>query len=111
MYCSRCGKQIADEAVVCIGCGCPVQPVKPVSTFTMTTGDDKWTSGAMTGLVIGSIFVPLLGIILGVIYLSNSSTSPERKKQAMTLLIVAGAVMAFWFVLYIGIMIFAAALS
>jgi len=65
----------------------------------------------MTGLVIGSIFVPLLGIILGVIYLSNSTTPPERKKQAMTLLIVAGAVMAFWFVFYIGIMIFAAALS
>ena len=70
-----------------------------------------WSSGAMTGLVIGSIFVPLLGIILGVIYLSNSATTPERKKQAMTLLIVAGVVMALWIVLYLAIMIFAAALS
>ncbi len=23
-YCSRCGTQLVDEAVVCTGCGCPV---------------------------------------------------------------------------------------
>lgn len=107
MFCRYCGKEIPDEAVVCVGCGRPVQPVKPPPPIP---SDDKWSGGAMTGLVIGSIFIPLLGIILGVIYMSNSQTAPDRKKQAKTLLIVACSVMGAWFLLYIGMMILAAAL-
>lgn len=111
MYCSRCGKEIVDEAVVCIGCGCPVQPIRSPSQSMSNSEIDKWSGGAMTGLVIGSIFIPLLGIVLGIIYLSNSSTSATRKKQALTLLIVAVAVSAFWFILYIALMVFAGILG
>ncbi len=25
-YCTHCGKEIADEAVICLNCGCSVQP-------------------------------------------------------------------------------------
>ena len=37
-YCSKCGKELADEAVICVGCGCPVKTTcksspKRVSTF------------------------------------------------------------------------------
>lgn len=24
-YCSKCGKELFDEAVICVGCGCPVE--------------------------------------------------------------------------------------
>ena len=24
-YCSKCGKELFDEAVICTGCGCPVE--------------------------------------------------------------------------------------
>lgn len=34
MFCSNCGKEIDDKAVVCIGCGCAVQPVKKVCNCT-----------------------------------------------------------------------------
>ena len=27
-YCQKCGKELADEAVVCVGCGCPVEAPK-----------------------------------------------------------------------------------
>ena len=27
-FCSHCGKEIADEAVVCVGCGCSTENVK-----------------------------------------------------------------------------------
>ncbi len=80
-------KEIADEAVVCIGCGRPVQPVKATLPPAPIIGDDNWSSGAMADLVIASVFIPILGIILGVIYMSNNATSPERNRQAKTLLI------------------------
>lgn len=29
-YCSQCGAQLVDEAVVCPQCGCPVQPQRSI---------------------------------------------------------------------------------
>ena len=31
-YCTHCGKQLLDEAVLCIGCGCDVRRVRGVAT-------------------------------------------------------------------------------
>lgn len=31
-FCSHCGKEIADEAVVCVGCGCSTESVKKQET-------------------------------------------------------------------------------
>lgn len=109
MFCRYCGKEIADEAVVCIGCGRPVQPLKPIMNPSMPS-DDAWSGGAMTGLVLASILMPILGIILGAIFMSNNSASQERKKQAKTLLIVGCSMMAAW-VLLNFIIIMAAAFS
>ena len=38
-YCSHCGAQILDEAVICVHCGCSVGPraVQPVKDDTMET--------------------------------------------------------------------------
>ena len=38
-YCSHCGKEILDEAVVCPGCGCKVEP--PKSTLIVDEEDKK----------------------------------------------------------------------
>ena len=29
-YCTHCGKELLDEAVVCVACGCPVQDMKNI---------------------------------------------------------------------------------
>ena len=29
-YCAHCGKEIADEAVICLNCGCSVRKINPV---------------------------------------------------------------------------------
>ena len=29
-YCTKCGKELVDEAIVCVGCGCAVEPVEVV---------------------------------------------------------------------------------
>ena len=63
------------------------------------TNADKWSSGAMLGLVLVSIFIPLVGLILG---LTNNQASPEKKQQAKTLLIISIIMMAIGFVLMVA---------
>ena len=65
-YCSQCGKELVDEAVVCPNCGCAVQA--PVSQQ-----EDK----PSTGLNILAFLFPLVGLIL---YLCFQNTTPVRAK-------------------------------
>lgn len=65
-YCSQCGKELVDEAVVCPNCGCAVQaPVNPQ--------EDK----PSTGLNILAFLFPLVGLIL---FLCFQKTTPVRAK-------------------------------
>ena len=65
-YCSQCGKELVDEAVVCPNCGCAVQaPVNPQ--------EDK----PSTGLSILAFLFPLVGLIL---FLCFQKTTPVRAK-------------------------------
>jgi hypothetical protein len=80
MYCPSCGKEIVNEAVVCVGCG---RPVKPLSS-----GSEKWGPGVMTALVIGTLLVPLIGIIFGIIGLNK-----EAKKSQGGILLGLGIFM------------------
>lgn len=82
MFCNKCGKEIFDEAVICVGCGCPVKPIKVVA--------EQWSAGIMAALVIGTILIPLIGIIFGAIGISQD----EKKGQAIILLAI-GIFMAF----------------
>ena len=65
MYCPSCGKEIVNEAVVCVGCGRPVKPLSSVG--------EKWGPGAMTALVIGTLLIPLIGIVFGIIGLNKEA--------------------------------------
>lgn len=39
-YCTYCGKAIADEAVICLNCGCQTKNPKGNSTFQTTVNSD-----------------------------------------------------------------------
>jgi len=68
MFCSKCGKEIFDEAVICVHCGNEIKPVQ-----VQTVSDEP-----SIGLNILSFFIPLLGLIL---YLVWMSTTPKRAKS------------------------------
>lgn len=55
-FCSHCGKEIMDQAVICPGCGCSVQSTTNQSFEEI----DYSVSG---GLVLLAILIPLFGII------------------------------------------------
>ena len=69
-YCTKCGKELVDEAVVCVHCGCAV------AGATVATNPNDAPS---TGLAVLSFFFPLVGLIL---YVVNMNTSPLKAKSA-----------------------------
>lgn len=80
-FCSHCGAQIEDDAVVCVKCGCSVAGPKSAP---------KEEDGPNKGFSALSFFFPLVGLIL---YLVWKDTYPLRAKScgvwALTGLIVS----------------------
>ena len=70
MFCKKCGKEILDDAVICIHCGCSTQ-----NTQTIVTNDDA----PSTGMAILGFFIPLVGLI---IWLINKDSKPLMAKSA-----------------------------
>ena len=71
MFCSKCGKEINEEAVVCIHCGCAIENKKAPAA---TNNDAPSMGWAVLGF-----FIPLVGLIL---YLVNKDTAPLKAKSA-----------------------------
>lgn len=57
VYCKKCGKEINDDAVICIHCGCSVDQ----TSINKTIGTDR----ANIGLAFLSFFVPVFGWVYG----------------------------------------------
>lgn len=64
-YCSHCGKEIMDAAVVCPSCGCAVASTPAI--------DDE----PSTGLNILGFLIPILGLILFIVYNGKSPTKAK----------------------------------
>ena len=72
MLCSKCGHHNVVEAKFCAKCGTVLQtPDLASGTNPAVTDGLKW------GIVIGAVIIPLIGIIMGVIFLND--TNPEKK--------------------------------
>ena len=76
MFCSKCGKQIADEAVICTGCGCAVDNPNINKTVSTLAKTGKKTSTSLILGIVGIVFAwlfalvghitSIIGIILGI---------------------------------------------
>lgn len=71
MFCSNCGKEINDNAVVCIHCGC--------STGKTTAPVRNSSDAPSFGFAFLGFLIPLLGLIL---YLVNKDTQPLKAASA-----------------------------
>lgn len=54
---------------------------------------EQVTDGLRIGVIIGTLFIPLLGIIMGIIFMQDSN--PNKKAVGKTWLYVGLGVMAF----------------
>ena len=56
-YCTKCGKELVDEAIVCVGCGCAVEPVEvvPVEQPAPAKQQNVLVTVAKVFMVIGTV--------------------------------------------------------
>ena len=95
-YCMHCGKELMDEAVICVGCGCAVggqgQPAYSVtsdSNMLLNTLAQRLNTNGIIWLVIGilqvigGLFVNWYLLIVGVL---NIISSVQDMKYSKTVL-------------------------
>lgn len=87
MFCKHCGKEINDNAVVCVYCGCAVSE---------RYNEPDPNAPANGWLVFLSFLVPLFGIIYGCI-----EQSKGRKRAGKAYLAVAIGTMALGVLVYV----------
>ncbi len=85
MICPNCGSEISDLAVTCPNCGSSVG-----ASSSIDGGEQK----ANVGLIVLSIFFPIVGIILGIV--ENSKGNKEVGKKYLMAGIIAWAA---WFLI------------
>ena len=88
MFCTKCGQEILDEAVMCVHCGCPT------SAMAKTRQEDDSSS---IGFGILGFFVPMVGLIL---YLIWQNEYPLRAKSAGKGALISTILTVVFFVLY-----------
>ena len=72
MFCSKCGKEILDEAVVCTNCGCAVNGGK---NMTAAAAGEDIPNG---GLNVLGFLIPIVGLIM---YCVMHSQTPRKANQ------------------------------
>ena len=73
MFCTKCGKELLDEAVVCTGCGCLVNKEKQESkVVTKTELPEKTKENWLTVLLIVSFACACLAIVFFLVCIITS---------------------------------------
>ncbi len=93
-FCTKCGKELLDAAVVCPGCGCPVEGAQQAAAPTIeinSTNMNQVNAGGVpdevsVGLCILSFLIPIFGIIYWVL---KYKETPKKAKACGTAAMVA----------------------
>lgn len=83
-YCVNCGKQIADEAVFCTGCGCSTNYGKNVGyDYARQRDTDSASPMSITGFVL-SFIVAIAGLIVSIIAHNEAKRTGNGKSVGMS---------------------------
>lgn len=88
-YCSKCGKEIMDEAVICPGCGCSQD-----NRALQNQADSSSFGWALLGFCI-----PIVGLILYLVWKENT---PLKAKSAGQGALVSVIVSVIFSIIYVG---------
>lgn len=95
-YCTHCGKEILDEAVICVGCGCAVEskaaqttaPAPDTATL-LNTLSQRINTNAIIWIAIGAlqllggIFVNWVLLVVGVLNIISSIQDMNYRKTLL----------------------------
>ncbi len=94
-YCSKCGKEIMDEAVICPGCGCSQE------TKTVQNQADSSSFGwALLGFCI-----PIVGLILYLVWKDNTPLKAKSAGKGALVSVIVSAVIYIIYAIIIGVAI------
>ena len=106
-YCTKCGKELCDEAIVCVGCGCAVNGGFASQNQLVNTAPQKQDAPSLGYAFLG-FFVPIAGLIL---YLVWKDEMPKRAASAGKGALISVIVTAVVYVLFIVFYFFIFALA
>lgn len=82
-YCSHCGRELLDEAIVCPGCGCAVEKKEePKQPETQPTSNNSSYSGLSIGGFVCAFLMPLIGLILSIVARNNAVAANDMKSKS-----------------------------
>ena len=80
MFCPSCSHKNVDEAKFCAKCGAPLRMAPPPPPPPPPPGSEPIVSNGMKwGITAGTVVFPLLGLVMGVIYMRD----PNLEKKAV----------------------------
>lgn len=107
MFCAKCGEENPDDARFCGACGatCATQKSDPPPVTKVVKPPEDVKTGAVTdglkyGILGGSLFFPIIGIVMGLIYFLSEGS--EEKKSVGKLWLGAGIVLAIFYAMITG---------
>ena len=98
MFCQKCGKEIHNEAVVCIHCGCSVNRGSSVSTQNTSYRAVQESSSTANCAMLFAFLIPIVGLILGIIGV-NKYITPSYKSRSVSAIVISIIVWILSFVL------------
>lgn len=96
-YCSKCGKEIMDDAIICIHCGCSTGGNSNNKAININDAPS-------IGFGFLGFFFPLIGLIL---YLVNKDNYPLKAKSAgkgALIGVILNAVVIILYIIMIGVL-------
>lgn len=92
-FCKHCGKEIVDDAVVCVGCGRSVDSSAKKVVVDETSASGWWT-------VLG-FFFPLIGLILFLVWEDSHPIRAKKCGRGALIGVITGIAMAIvWYLLF-----------
>lgn len=109
MYCSNCGNELNEKAVICPKCGCISNPEMYNAAFDAVrnnnNGNIQQTEKHDTpnpGFSILAFLIPLFGIV---IYIADHKKTPVACKRYLTWSLISIGLKILFFVVYIAVII------
>ena len=90
-YCSHCGAQIDDNAVICVKCGCSV-----------AQNNTNQQDAPNAGFAVLSFFFPVVGLILWLVWMNTSPLKAKSCGKGALIGVISGAVLWLIYAVIIG---------
>lgn len=100
-FCSNCGNELADQAVICPKCG-----VSTGQNTAVSNNNNNTSNGMATAGFVLSFFVPLLGLIFSILGLKKVKETSAGKGLATAGIIISSIAL---FIILISVIIFSVA--